>query len=478
MKRSISENAMLIKRRMPSEDILSFSFTTRNGTACKLFYADGIVDKEMMGRLVITPLTAYGGTIGKAEIMEAIAFPEVKTANRMEQLEKEIAEGNPVLFVDGIATGFIVGTKKVPVRAITEPQTGLVTKGPRAGFIEDVKTNMAQVRLRFKTGKLRFLNLKLGKQSQTNVAICYLDGIAKETVVREIEERLQSFEIDAIPDSSYVGRFLCQGQSLFKRIGTTEKPDVFAARIAEGRVGVLVDGSPVALTLPYLLLEDFQSAEDYFVNPVRASFTRLLRFAVATLAVLLPALYVSAQLFKLQLIPLPLLLTIASSIQGLPLSPSLELFLTLTVLELLMEASVRMPKYVGLALSVVGALTLGDTAVNAGILSTPAVILVAFSGIALYTVPDLVETTSPLRLIALIVAGSIGTYGIVTGALFLLVALVGEEQYGSPLLAPFSPMKANDLKDSLVRASLPALDRRPRSIGSKNRIRFKETTCN
>lgn len=463
---------------MPSEDVLSFSFQTKNKIDCKLFYADGIVDKELMGLLVITPLTDYDGEITREEIMKVFAFPEVKTSDDFHSLVDEIMDGNPVLLVDGIATGFIVGTKKSPLRSISEPQTGIVTKGPRAGFIEDVKTNMGQVRLRFKTEKLRFLSLKVGRQSKTNLAICYLAGTADEKIVHEIEERLSSFEIDAIPDSSYIGRFLCQGQSLFKRVGTTEKPDVFCARLAEGRVGVLVDGSPVALTLPYLLLEDFQSAEDYFVNPFRASFTRLLRFFVVILAILLPALYVSAQLFKLQLIPLPLLLTIASSIQGLPLSPSLEIFLTLMVLELLTEASIRMPKYVGLALSVVGALILGDTAVNAGILSTPAVILIAFSGIALYTVPDLIETTSPLRLIALIVAGSFGTYGIVTSILFLLVALVGEEQYGSPLLAPFSPMKANDLKDSIVRFSLPSLDRRPRSIGSKNRIRFKENKCN
>ena len=241
----------------------------------------------------------------------------------------------------------------------------------------------------------------------------------------------------------------------------------------EGRVAVLVDGSPIALTLPYLLVEDFQGAQDYFVSPYRASASRILRFLGVFISVFLPAFYVAAQLFKLQILPLSFLLTISGSIQGIPLSPSLELFFLLLVLEILIEASVRMPKYVALALSVIGALVLGDTAVKAGLVSSSAIIITALSGISAYTVPDLVGTTSILRIAFVVVAGSIGTYGVVLMTALILYYLVTADAYGAPMLAPFSPIVRRDLKDSLVKTSLYGLDKRPEVFKTKNETRLK-----
>ena len=189
--------------------------------------------------------------------------------------------------------------------------------------------------------------------------------------------------------------------------------------------------------------------------------------------VLLPALYISAQLYKIELIPLKLLFKIAGSVSGIPFSPSVEMFFTLFIVEVLNEASVRMPKYVGMALSVVGALVLGDTAVKAGIISTPAVIITAFSAICLYTVPDLVETTATLRLLYLLVAGAVGMYGVAVLSAFLLCYLSGEQSYGVPLLAPFAPLVVSDLKDGISKSNLYSMRRRPRSLGSPDKVRFK-----
>ena len=258
-----------------------------------------------------------------------------------------------------------------------------------------------------------------------------------------------------------------------KQVGTTEKPDIFCAKIAEGRVGILVDGSPIALTVPYLIVEDFQSSEDYYVPSYRATFTRLIRLFALIVAIYLPAFYVAAQIFKLQLFPIKLLLTIAGSIRDLPFSPSLEMLLVLIVLEILNEASIRMPKYVGMALSVVGALVLGETAVSAGFVSTPAIIIIAFSGIGLYAVPNLIEETSVIRLVMLLVAGSVGTYGIILATGFIIFYLVTTDTFGSPLVAPFSPVIGKDLKDSLVKYNLASLDTRPVSLGSKNKRRLR-----
>jgi spore germination protein KA len=197
-----------------------------------------------------------------------------------------------------------------------------------------------------------------------------------------------------------------------------------------------------------------------------------LRVIALLFGILLPAFYIAAQLFKIQLIPYNLYIQIASSVAGIPLSPSIEMFLSLFVLEVLSEASIRMPKYVGLALSVVGALVLGDTAVKAGIISTPAIIIVAFSAIGLYTVPDFVETSTTLRWLFLIVAGSVGTFGIVLLLGYLLCYLVDERSYGTPLLAPFAPLIAHDVKDSFYKADLYSLKERPQVFRPENKRRL------
>jgi len=238
-------------------------------------------------------------------------------------------------------------------------------------------------------------------------------------------------------------------------------------------VGIIVDGSPIALTVPYMLVEDLQSVEDYYISSYRATTLRVLRALAVILGVLLPALYISAQLFKIQIIPFQLLLKISSSVSGLPVSPSVEMFITLFVLEILTEASIRMPKYVGLALSVVGALVLGDTAVKAGIISSPAIIIIAFSAICLYVVPNAVETTTTLRWIFLIIAGSIGPFGVALFAAYIVCYLVSEQEYGVPLTAPFSPLVKGDLYDSFMKANMYSLEKRPSSLNVKNKRRFK-----
>ena len=462
------------KKILPAEDILTFDFTSDAGLKFTLVFADPITDKELLGEQVVRPLLHYEGKCDAESIGKKLTSPERRTEKDMQKLSEEVLAGNPVLFWQGMDEAIIVGTKKVFVRAISEPSTDVAVKGPREGFIEDVKINTSLVRRRLKTPELKIEFLKVGRRSQTFCAVCYLEGTSVQATVDEIKKKLNEIDLDIVPDSSYLTHFLAsRPYSLLKQIGTTEKPDIFCAKIAEGRVGILVDGSPIALTAPYLVVEDFQSSEDYFVPPYRATFTRILRFLALFVAIYLPAFYVAAQLYKLQLFPVKLLLTIAGSIRDIPFSPSLEMLLVLFVLEVLNEASIRMPKYVGMALSVVGALVLGETAVSAGFVSTPAIIIIAFSGIGLYAVPNLIEVTSVLRLAMLLVAGSVGTYGIILLTAFCLLYLVTTENFGTPVLAPFSPMVGRDLRDSLVKYNLGSLEMRPRTLKSPNKRRLK-----
>ena len=512
---NLQKNITFVKHLLPSEDILTYEFQTQDQTPCAVVYADGMVNKQLIGELIARPLSSLclakgsasaqsgkplrskkqNGSAqengegknspknqnerGKVEdtlelIKKSALFPEVKEQEKWEDAVKEVLDGNVLLLVEGVNAGIVLGAKLLPNRAVMEPPSDVAVKGPREGFIEDVKTNMTLVRKRLKTPDLRFESVRIGRRSDTLVTLCWLDGTSNLAVKEELLEGLKGIDVDFIPDSSYISAFLSpRKHSLFHAFGKTEKPDVFCAKICEGRVGIHVDGSPIALTAPFLLTEDLQSSEDYFVSPFAATIFRVLRVVSLLVAILLPAFYVSAQLFKIQLLPLGLTLTIASSVRELPLSPSLEMFVVLFLLETLKEASIRMPKYVGMSLSVVGALVLGETAVSAGFLSTPAIIIVAFSGICLYTVPNFVETGSVLRWLFLLVAGSVGPFGIVLLSAFLLYYLLTTDSFSTPILAPFSPLNLHDLRDSAVKYDLFSLKTRPNVLRSKNKTRLK-----
>ncbi|RXZ61871.1 spore germination protein [Candidatus Borkfalkia ceftriaxoniphila] len=473
MNANLQKNVRAVKNILSAEDILVFHFETTDGAACAAIYADGICDKDLLGEQVIRPLSSDKRGDSIDEVAKKLTSPEVKKEKSIQAIADEVLSGNTALIVDGLDSALIIGVKKIPVRTITEPPTSIAVKGPREGFIEDIKTNMALLRKRLKTGDLQFETLTVGTRSKSMIAVCYLNGISDLKVKKQIVDRLKRIEIDGIPDASYIAKFLAKKPySMFKQVGTTEKPDILAAKMLEGRIGIFVDGSPIALTLPYILVEDFQSVQDYLVSPYRATVSRLLRLVSLVIALLLPAYYVAAQLFKLQLLPLGLLMTISGNVRDLPLSPSLEMFFLMVILEILIEASVRMPKYVGLALSVVGALVLGDTAVKAGIVSSSAIIIVALSGIAAYTLPDLAGSLTLLRFAFLIVAGSLGTFGIVLFTGLVLLYLVTSDSYGAPLLAPFSPLITRDLKDSVVKADILNLKMRPKFLQGQNKVRL------
>lgn len=472
--KNLQQNITFIKKRLISDDVLIYEFETASEIKCCVIYIDGITDKVTLGERVAKPLSKYEGQADFNEILLNLCSPENEETTDFDTIIEKLLNGSSVLFIDGLDKAILIAIKQIPARAITEPPSEVTVKGPREGFIEDIKTNCALVRRRLKTPDLVFENIVLGKQSQSLIAVCYVNNIADKTVIEKIKRKLQTIDIDNIASTSYVAKFLShKPYSIFRQVHSTEKPDTFVSKLLEGRVGIIVDGSPITITLPYLLVEEFQSAEDYYLPPLRASLTRFLRFFAVIVAILLPAFYVSAQLFKIQLIPLDLLLNIAGSTQGISLSPSLEMFLALILIKILNEASVRMPKPVGLALSIVGALVLGDTAVKAGVLSSPTVIIIALSAISLFTVPSLTETSSILRYLFLLIAGSIGTYGIILLICFLLIYLVSADSYGVPLLAPFSPMIGNDMKDALLKASVYDLDKRPKVFNPSNKTRLK-----
>ncbi|MBQ8761963.1 MAG: spore germination protein, partial [Clostridia bacterium] len=250
--------------------------------------------------------------------------------------------------------------------------------------------------------------------------------------------------------------------------GISEKPDIVTAKLLEGRIAIVVDGSPMVLTVPFCLLEDLQNSNDYYITSGRATVLRFLRIIGLVFAILLPGVYVALMVYHYNIIPLKFLISIANSIQGIPLPPFLEVLFIIFLFEMLYEASLRMPRYMGLALSVVGALILGDTAVKAGLVSPPAVMIVALTGVMSYTVPEQAQQISFLRLIFTIVGGIFGLFGIILASMFLVAYLANMDSYNTPYLSPFAPFNLKDQKDGILKMPAPAQRLRPKSIPNTN----------
>lgn len=473
---SLSKNEQTLKQLLVSDD-LSFTPIKIGETNGLVVFAKDLIDKELLGQLIIRPAYSFKGVPDGQSLEKTFFSPEKQKFQTIKETVDEVVFGNAVLLCDGVDFSLSFGIKKFEQRAIMEPPTSTVIKGPREGFVESLPVNVSLIRRRIKSPHLIFENSQIGRFSQTTVTLCYIDNVADKKLVESVKKKLKNINIDAILDSSYVAKYLGDTKpSIFKKVGNTEKPDILVSKIMEGRVALLIDGSPIALTVPYLLLEDFQSPSDYYNSSYSATTARFIRLISVILALLLPALFVSAELFHLQLIPLSFLLTIVKSIKGIPLSPSYEMFFTFLIFEILNEASVRMPRYVGMVVSIVGGLVLGETAVNAGIISPPTLMIIALSGICLYTVPELEQPLSFIRLFFLIIAGSIGVYGIIVAVSTLVIYLTTAESFNAPLLAPFSPLIRKDLKDSFYKGFLTEENSRPASLGNKNKRRMAKET--
>lgn len=479
LSKNLKNNINSIKQQFNnSKDIIVKSFSVAKLNVA-VIYLKGMTDTLMLTDFVIKPMqqTKVLPKTNKINhiISNVITYPEIASETDFYNLIDEISKGKVCLFFDGSNEAYLIELDKYKERSLTEPPTSAVLKGPREGFNENLKTNLSVIRKILATDKLKTEMLTVGDVTKTQVCVMYLKGIATKSIVKQVINKINKIKIDGIIDSYYIAEFLSPRKySIFKQIGSAEKPDVVAAKMLEGRIAILVDGSPLVLTVPFVLLEDFQASDDYYSNSAHASFVRCIRIISFFVTILLPGMYIAIQLNHYKALPLKFLVTIVNSTQGLPLSPFAEIVFVLILFEILYEASLRMPEYLGIALSVVGALILGDTAVKAGIISPPAVMIVALSGITLYTIPDQAQQLSLLRFIFTMAGGLLGFYGLVIMAVFFVVYLNDFDSYGSPYLAPISPYIKADNKDAIFKKPLPDMVMRPKTIPNVNKRRIKK----
>ena len=450
-----------------SSDLYSHIFE-KSGVQIGVICLKSMTDDKLFYDGVCRPIENFDGKISHEVLSSKIIG--VKEFNKID--EKEIAEkvinGFAILVTSDSDQILGVDILSYPTRVPAEPPTSQVIQGPREGFVEDIRTNIALLRRRFYNKDFVVKQISIGEQTQTKVAVAYLKTIANQKIVKRILKKLNEIEIDGIIDAYYIVKKMEEHPySMFKQIGSQEKPDIVASKLLEGKVAIIVDGSPIVLTIPYVLLEDFQNSNDYYTNSTYATLIRLVRLVGVFIAIIVPGTYLALRLFHFNVIPVNYLITIANTTMALPFTPFIELFFINLLFQILYEVSLRLPSYLGLATSIVGALILGDTGVKAGLISPPGVIIIALSKIAVYTVPEVASQLTILQLVFLVIGGSVGLLGIIGGMIYLINYLNTIDSFGTPYLAPYSPKITADLKDGLFKSQLNEMKTRPLSFGNK-----------
>ena len=447
--------------------VKEFSFGNP-ATRASLFYFDGLINKQQIETHLLKPLLLELNMMQDQDTLswqnepdlldkiqdKILSLAEVKRLSSFQEICHHIASGDTVLLIDGCTQGLVAGTRSWEGRPIQAPENEVTVFGPKEGFNETLRFNTAILRRRLKSTRLKIDSLVLGRISKTDVVVCYIEGIAPPELVKEVTARLNNIDIDAILDTGYLAELIADHKwTLFTQTEHTEKPDRVCGQLLEGKVCIMADGTSMALVLPISFPEYMISPEDYYIHFIPASLFRMLRLSAFLLALLLPSLYVALISYHHEMIPTPLLLTIAATRQNVPFPAFLEALIMEATFELLREAGLRLPRAVGPAVSIVGALIIGDAAVRAGLVSTPMVVVVAFTGIASFVSPSY-NAGIVIRIARfgfLFASGLLGFLGIVIALLLMMIRMASLSSFGLPYLSPMAPLNLRQMTDIIVR---------------------------
>lgn len=401
---------------------------------------------------------------------------KVSVGSDSKTIYEEVLLGNTILLLDGMDKYLVLNTIGPESRSITESTSQTIIRGPKEAFTEKLTVNITQIRRIIKDKSLKIEKMSIGDITKTNVAILYLDQIAKEEILNEVRTRLKNIKVDSILDSGYIEEYIKDDpNSIFPTILNSERPDAVAGNLLEGKIAILVDGSPYVLTVPAFFIDFIQVSEDYYHHYIISSFIRLLRYVALILTLIVPAFYIALTTFHQEMIPTTLLVSIAAQRESVPFPAFVEAFFMELIFEILREAGIRMPRAVGSAISIVGALVLGQAAVQAGIISAFIVIIVSITAIASFAIPNY-EMSNAIRLIRfafMILSASFGLFGIYIGLILLTLHLNKLKSLGLPYMTPLAPAHANENKDSILRFPMWAMKYRPHTISKAKSPRIQ-----
>ncbi|MFA9559620.1 spore germination protein [Evansella sp. AB-rgal1] len=464
-----------------SSDVKKREFTIHQSLKlkCVLFYIDGLVNEEIIENSIISPIITRSyamdhGSVSMETFSEQfIANPSVTNVTTLQEGLDGMLAGDTLLFVDSFDTAFLLATKGWENRGVNEPQTEPVVRGPKDGFIENIRTNTALVRRRVRDNNFRLEALTIGTRSKTDVAIGYIEGIAKDGLLKEVRDRLNRIEIDAVLESGYIEELIDDAPlSPFLTLQGTERPDKVAASLYEGRVAIFVDNTPYVLLAPTQFWSFLHASDDYYTNYLMGSFFRFLRYCAFIISLTLPSIYVMLVSFHQEMIPTPLAIAIAAGREDIPFPVLMEALIMEFAFELMREAGLRMPKPIGQAVSIVGSLIIGQAAVEAGIVSPIMVIIVATTGIASFSIPnyDASYSIRLLRFPIIIASGTMGLLGFAGVFTILALHALSLRSFGEPYLEPLIPLNASDQKDTIIRVPFWAHKKRPETAKDKQRL--------
>ncbi|MBP3284992.1 MAG: spore germination protein [Clostridia bacterium] len=444
-----------------SNDVLVKDIYTGNKSVkIQAIGIDGLIDSDVIDNYVLRPFTNIALNKTEKDLYEMckngviyhISQKEIKDIN---EAVENILQGNTVVFFDHLEKAVSFDAKNLPARSITEPENESVLKGAKDAFIESIRVNTGLVRKKLKTPMLRLESFTVGKEAVTKLNIVYIEGVTDEDLLNKVREKIKNIDMN---DLISAGKFeICMKDykySLFPQLLFTERVEKFCANICDGKVGVLIDGLPIAYLLPGVFSTYFQAPEDYSQNYVLSSGIRLLRYICFIITLVLPALYIAITMFHHEMMPTDLAISIIESKEGVPFDTAVEIVIMLVAFELLLEASLRLPKTIGSTISIIGGLIVGEAAVNAKFISPAVVVIIAFTGITGFVIPNQ-EMSNALRVcrIFLVICASLaGMFGISFGLLFILYYLCSIEVLGVPYMVPFVANGGkNMLKDTIIR---------------------------
>lgn len=458
----IEKNVKAVKQVLTyCDDLIVRHFTigpAESGVKAALIFIDGMVTKEHVSEFIIK----YLASPQNDRIQPAIQ--ELETAHDLRQAIRNILSGNTVMFVSGKSKAYIMNTCGREKRGVEEPQTESVVRGPRDGFTETFNINSALIRARLKDHNLKLRHFVVGQRTHTDVYVMYLDGVADPGIVNEIIRRIKSINVDGVLESGYIEQFIQDRKwSPFPQIQNTERPDKATANLLEGKVLILVDGTPFVLIAPAIFSQFYQSPEDYYERFYIATLIRMVRSISMFIALLLPSFYIAFSSFHPEMIPSRLVIAMAAGRSTVPFPSIVEAFIMETAIEILREASVRLPGPIGPTIGIVGALVIGEAAVTAGLVSPIMVIIVALTTIGSFASPSYSSAIAirMLRFPLMILAGMFGLYGIMLFLIVIIIHLSSLKSFGVPYMTPLSPLKIREMRDLLLRAPQQWMQKRP-----------------
>ncbi|WP_164670184.1 spore germination protein [Virgibacillus doumboii] len=475
LKKSLDKNMSVLKIMLeePNDLVIrefSLGYTDHR---CAIVFIDGLVDKDRVNDNVLKNLQIFAE---KKELpyntkdllheieMELVSISDVSKGKTLDEVSNALLYGSSILYLDGLDKAIIIDAKGWKTRAIQEPVSESLIRGPREGFIENMRTNMVLIRRHIRDPNLRFETFQVGRRSKKNLVLTYVEGIIHPDIVKEVKRRLATIDLDNAPESGFIEEWIEDSfLSPFPQLTNTERPDKVSAALLQGKFGIILDGTPFVLIAPVTLGNTLQSPEDFYERWTIGTFLRALRYLAAFFSMFLPALYIALLSYHQGMIPTKLAFSIAATREGVPFPAAIEAIIMAITMELLREAGARLPKTIGQTIGIVGGLVIGEAAVTAGIVSPVMVIVVALTAIASFSIPDYSVAISfrLLRFAFMIAAAVLGLYGVILIYIMVNIHIVNLRSFGVPFSSPFAPFFFKDFKDLVLRAPITMLTRRP-----------------